>query len=79
MNTVSPWFRIGEAAEYAKCGRKLLYREVAAGRLRAARVGGRREIRTRREWLDEWLQSTVGGASQVVVPFVTRKRGDHAA
>jgi excisionase family DNA binding protein len=77
--TMSPWLRIGEAAQYARCGRKLLYREVAAGRLRAARVGGRREIRTRREWLDEWLQATVGGDPQVVVPFEARKRGNRAA
>jgi len=77
--TMSPWLRIGEAAQYVRCGRKLLYREVAAGRLRAARVGGRREIRTRREWLDEWLQATVGDAAQVVVSFVARRRSDRAA
>jgi excisionase family DNA binding protein len=77
--TTTPWLRIGEAAEYARCGRKLLYREVAAGRLRAARVGGRREIRTRREWLDEWLQATVGDAAQSVVPFVPRGRGNRVA
>jgi excisionase family DNA binding protein len=77
--TTTPWLRVGEAAEYARCGRKLLYREVAAGRLRAARVGGRREIRTRCEWLDEWLQATVSDAAQAVVPFVPRGRGNRVA
>jgi len=77
--TTSPWLRIGEATQYAKCGRKLLYRAVAAGRLRAARVGGRREIRTRREWLDEWLHSTVEQDAPTVVTFPARGREGRAA
>ncbi len=59
MNSATPWLRIHEAAVYAKCGRKLFYREIAAGRLRAAHVGGRRDIRLRQEWIDEWLEGTV--------------------
>ena len=58
METATPWLRIQEAAAYARCGRKLLYREIAAGRLRAARVGGRREIRLRQQWIDDWLEAT---------------------
>jgi len=52
----SPWMTIREAARYARCGPKTLYREVRQGRLRAARIGGRREIRLRAEWLDSWLE-----------------------
>jgi excisionase family DNA binding protein len=51
----TPWLTVCEAAERARCGVKLIYREVRARRLRAARVGGRRELRLRAEWVDEWL------------------------
>jgi excisionase family DNA binding protein len=54
----SPWLTVGEAAERARVGVKLIYREVAAGRLRAARVGGRRDLRLRPEWIDAWLDAT---------------------
>ena len=51
----SPWLTVEEAAGRARCGPKLIYREVRAGRLRAARIGGRRELRLKPEWIDEWL------------------------
>jgi excisionase family DNA binding protein len=52
------WMTVGEAAARAKVGNKVIYREVNSHRLRAARVGGRRELRTRPEWVDQWLEST---------------------
>lgn len=52
---VSPWLTVAEAARRARCGVKTIYREVRAGRLRAARIGGRRELRLLPEWVDEWL------------------------
>ena len=57
---VSPWLDVNEAAQYARCGVKTLYKEIARGRLRAARIGGRREIRVLREWLDTWLLASTG-------------------
>ena len=51
------WLTVDEAANRARTGARLIYREVNAGRLRAARVGGRREIRVRPEWIDAWLES----------------------
>jgi excisionase family DNA binding protein len=54
----SPWLTAAEAAAHIKAGTKLLYREVHANRLRAARIGGRRELRFRAEWLDVWLEQT---------------------
>jgi excisionase family DNA binding protein len=50
-----PWLTVEDAANRARCGPKLIYREVRAGRLRAARIGGRRELRFTAEWIDEWL------------------------
>ena len=53
----TPWIDVNEAASRARCGVKLLYREIRAGRLKAARVGGRRELRLLPEWIDEWLRA----------------------
>ena len=53
----SPWMKLRtEGAAYARRGGRFLAREVKAGRLRAARVGGRGELMTRTEWIDEWLE-----------------------
>ena len=49
------WLIVAEAAIRARCSEKTIYREVKARRLRAARVGGRRELRFRGAWIDEWL------------------------
>jgi excisionase family DNA binding protein len=51
----TPWITVGEAAKRARCGIKLIYREVRRGRLKAVRIGGRRELRLRSEWVDAWL------------------------
>lgn len=53
----TPWLTVDEAADRARCGPKLIYREVRAGRLKAARVGGRRELRLLVEWIDTWLRA----------------------
>ena len=57
LGAPSPWLTVREAAARARCGVKTVYREVRAGRLRAARVGGRRELRFLVAWVDEWLLS----------------------
>ena len=54
----SPWLTSQEGAERARGGVKLIYREVKAGRLRSARIGGRRELRFLAEWIDDWLIAT---------------------
>ena len=40
---------------YVHRGRRFVAREIKSGRMRGAIVGGRREILTRRDWLDEWV------------------------
>jgi hypothetical protein len=40
-----------------KFSKQFLAKQVAAGKLKAAKVGGRGELLFRREWLDEWLES----------------------
>ena len=54
----SPWLTVEDAAQRARCGVKTIYREVHAKRLRAARIGGRRELRLLPEWIDQWLVET---------------------
>jgi len=53
----TPWITVGEAATRARCGIKLIYREVRSGRLKAVRIGGRRELRLLPEWIDQWLRT----------------------
>lgn len=51
----SPWMTAKEAAEYLKRGRRFVLREIHAGRLRAAKIGGRGEILTSRQWCDQFI------------------------
>jgi hypothetical protein len=55
----SKWMTVNEAALRARCGTKLIYREVTAKRLQAAHLGGRRELRLLPEWVDQWLLDSV--------------------
>jgi hypothetical protein len=62
----SPWLNLDDAARYAsgdtlterghvRIGPRSLKRAVKAGRLRAARIGGRKQLLFRREWIDAWI------------------------
>ena len=55
MNDAVRWLKIDEAADRARCGPKTIYRAVRSGQLRAARIGGRRELRFLESWIDCWL------------------------
>jgi excisionase family DNA binding protein len=50
------WLRLEQAAKLAQVHPATLRREIARGRLRHARVGGRKAIRIRPEWIDAWLE-----------------------
>jgi excisionase family DNA binding protein len=56
--TPTPWRTVSQGATRALVGPRTIYNEVRAGRLRAARVGGRRELRFKDEWIDAWLEQT---------------------
>ena len=49
------WLTVRDAAGHARCGKKSIYNAVAEGKLQAARLGGRRELRFLAEWIDAWL------------------------
>jgi hypothetical protein len=53
----TPWRTLREASARARRGPRYLKKEIKAGRLRAAQVGGRKEHVLRDEWIDEWLES----------------------
>jgi excisionase family DNA binding protein len=55
----SPWLTAAQAARYANLkSTKTVYAAVRAKRLRAARIGGRRELRFLAAWVHEWLEAT---------------------
>ena len=58
----SPWLTAKQAAAYCQTGPRVIYRAAASGQLRAARVGGRRDLRLREDWLDTWLEQTASPA-----------------
>jgi excisionase family DNA binding protein len=68
------WLTVTEAAARARCGPKTIYREVARRHLRAAVVGGRRALRFRPEWVDEWLDLSAPAVS--FTPHVIASRLD---
>ena len=52
------WLTVKQAAARAQVGARLVYREVRAGRLRAARIGARRDLRFAPSWVDAWLEAS---------------------
>lgn len=61
----SRWLTAAQAAKRANVGPEFIYKEVRAKRLRAARIGGRRELRFLAAWVDDWLEAT---ADPVEIP-----------
>lgn len=66
------WLDVDAAAKLAGCGRRFIYLQVRAGRLRASRLDGRGTLRFRPNWISEWLESAapavVGNASSPAEP-----------
>lgn len=58
---MKPWLTVGEGADYAGVSRDTIYTACERKELRHARVGGRRSIRLKAEWIDAWLERHAPG------------------
>ena len=50
------WLNVAEGAEYAGLSRDTIYTACERGELHHIRVGGRRSIRLKSEWIDQWFE-----------------------
>jgi excisionase family DNA binding protein len=58
------WFTVSEGAEYAGVSRDTIYTACERRELRHARIGGRRSIRIKAEWIDGWLERHTRAAQE---------------
>jgi len=50
------WLTVTQAAEYAGVSRDTIYTACERREMNHARLGGRRAIRVKPEWIDAWLE-----------------------
>src|SRR5207249_8314668 len=55
------WFTVAEGSAYAGVSRDTIYTACERGELRHARIGGRRSIRLKPDWIDAWLEQHARG------------------
>lgn len=53
------WLTVADAAERASVSKDTIYQACLREELQHVRVGGRRTIRLRAEWVDVWLERDV--------------------
>jgi excisionase family DNA binding protein len=58
------WMTVVEGAEYAGGSRDTIYTACERKEIRHARVGGRRAIRLKPEWIDAWLERHAPGVQE---------------
>jgi excisionase family DNA binding protein len=56
------WLTVAEGAEHSGVSRDTIYTACERNELRHVRVGGRRAIRLKAEWIDAWLERHTRGA-----------------
>jgi excisionase family DNA binding protein len=57
------WLTVAESAIYSGVSRDTIYTACERRELKHARIGGRRSIRIKAEWLDAWLERYARGAA----------------
>src|SRR6202163_2577482 len=60
--TMKTWLTVAEGAAYSGVSRDTIYTACERREIRHVRVGGRRTIRLRPEWIDAWLEQHARGA-----------------
>lgn len=55
MDRASEWMCVEDAARRAGVSPWSIYQAIECRELRHVRIGGRRSIRLKVEWVDEWL------------------------
>jgi excisionase family DNA binding protein len=56
------WLTVAESAEYADVSRDTIYTACERGELHHARIGGRRSIRVKAQWIHACLERHARGA-----------------
>ena len=67
------WLTVAEGAAYSGVSRDTIYTACERREIRHVRVGGRRTIRLRREWIDAWLEQHARGAEPNRPPSTARE------
>jgi len=70
-NIVKTWLTVAESATYSGVSRDTIYTACERRELRHARIGGRRSIRIKPEWIDAWLERHARGAAASTLPNPT--------
>ncbi len=63
------WLSVAEGAEYAGVSRDTIYTACERNELHHVRVGGRRSMRLKPEWIDEWLERYARGGRRAAARF----------
>jgi excisionase family DNA binding protein len=69
------WLTVAEGAEYSGVSRDTIYTACERRELRHARIGGRRSIRLKPEWIDAWLERHAQGAQGLNVSPASMQSG----
>lgn len=56
MSIDGAWLKVQDAASYAAVSTDTIYSACERGELKHAKIGGRRSIRIKAQWIDEWLE-----------------------